>query len=86
MLEFLSAEIPILEGLDLSQVEEGTYTLLAFPLFLKGPKPLRFGLFYWMNWIDLKNENRRSSLYHTGTAPFLDSFMKMEVRFIYNNE
>ena len=35
-MELLSAEIPILEGLDLSQVEEGTYTLLAFPLFLKG--------------------------------------------------
>ena len=35
-VELLSAEIPILEGLDLSQVEEGTYTLLAFPLFLKG--------------------------------------------------
>lgn len=25
-------------------------------------------------------------LYRTGTAPFLDSFMKMEIRFIYNNE
>lgn len=35
-VELLSAEIPILEGLDLSQVEEGTYTLIAFPLFLKG--------------------------------------------------
>ena len=35
-VELLSAEIPILEGLNLSQVEEGTYTLIAFPPFLKG--------------------------------------------------
>lgn len=35
-LELLNAEIPILEGLNLSHVEEGTYTLIALPLFLKG--------------------------------------------------
>ena len=34
--ELLSAEIPILEGLDLSRVEPGTYFLCAFPLFLRG--------------------------------------------------
>ena len=34
--ELLSAEIPILEGLDLSRVEPGAYFLCAFPLFLRG--------------------------------------------------
>lgn len=35
-IELLSADIPILEGLDLSRVSEGNYTLVALPLFLKG--------------------------------------------------
>lgn len=35
-VELLGAGIPILEGLNLSNVEEGTYTLIALPLFLKG--------------------------------------------------
>lgn len=34
--EFLSAEIPILEGLDLRKAEPGSYFLCAVPLFLKG--------------------------------------------------
>lgn len=35
-VELLGADIPILEGLCLSHVKEGTYTLVAFPLYLKG--------------------------------------------------
>ena len=34
--ELLSAGIPILEGLDLSAVEDGTYQLIALPLKLEG--------------------------------------------------
>lgn len=42
-VELLGADIPILEGLCLSHVKEGTYTLVAFPLYLKGAEasPLR---------------------------------------------
>lgn len=35
-MELLSAGIPILEGIDLTGIEDGTYTLIAFPLKLKG--------------------------------------------------
>lgn len=34
--ELLGADIPILEGLDLSRAEPGAYFLCAFPLFLRG--------------------------------------------------
>lgn len=34
--QLLGEEIPILEGLNLSQVEPGNYRLFAFPLFLAG--------------------------------------------------
>ncbi len=35
-VELLSAGIPILEGVDLTKIKDGTYTLIAFPLKLKG--------------------------------------------------
>lgn len=35
-VELLSAGIPILEGVDLAKIKDGTYTLIAFPLKLKG--------------------------------------------------
>ena len=34
--QLLGAEIPILEGLDLSKVEPGNYRLMALPLFISG--------------------------------------------------
>lgn len=34
--ELLSQNIPIIEGLNLSAIEEGEYTLVAFPLFFTG--------------------------------------------------
>lgn len=34
-VELLSAGIPILEGVDLAEIQDGTYTLIAFPLKLK---------------------------------------------------
>ena len=34
--EFLQKNIPIIEGIDLSKVEEGSYTLIALPLKLEG--------------------------------------------------
>ena len=34
--ELLGAGLVILEGLDLSRVEPGDYTLAAFPLFVRG--------------------------------------------------
>ncbi len=35
-IELLSKDIPILEGLNLGEVEEGEYTLIAFPLAFTG--------------------------------------------------
>ena len=48
--EFLMAGVPVLEGLDLSGVPDGSYILAAFPLKMEGAGGRRrCGLFCWKN-------------------------------------